>query len=187
MQREECQREREERQREDERKKEEEEQDELRRVAAFQRELEQQDRKDRSVREEHERRMEILRLEAELKQPRNDDRSGMSQCASTEALSAWLDGSERAWRRVPPKLPVPKYDEKTQIAEYLELFESVMYQNRYAEDAWGLALRTAGAGTNISPVISKGGAYKDMKAELLIAFGQKPEEVWTELMSAQQL
>ena len=129
MQREERQREREERQREDERKKEEEEQDEFRRVAAFQRELEQQ-------REEHERRMEILRREAELKQPQNDGRSGMSQCASTEALSAWLDGSETAWRRAPPKLPVPKYDEKTPIAEYLELFESVMCQNRYAEDAW---------------------------------------------------
>ena len=62
-----------------------------------------------------------------------------------------------------------------------------MSQNRYGEDAWGLALRTAGAGTKISPVISKGRAYKDMKAELLIAFGQKPEEVWTELMRAQQL
>ena len=48
-------------------------------------------------------------------------------------------------------------------------------------------MRTAGAGTKISPVISKGRAYKDMKAELLIAFGQKPEEVWTELMRAQQL
>ena len=82
------------------------------------------------------------------------------------------------------KLPVSKYDEKTPIAEYLELFESVMCQNRYEEDAWRLALRTAGAGTKISTVISKGGAYKDMKAELLIAFGQKPEEVWTELMNA---
>ena len=60
------------------------------------------------MREEHEPLMKILRLEAELKQPPNDGRSGMSQYASPEALSAWLDGWETAWRHAPPKLPVMK-------------------------------------------------------------------------------
>ena len=104
-----------------------------------------------------------------------------------EVKEVTIDDGETANRR-PPKLDVPKFENQflSNITKYLDLFENVVKQNGYEESMWPLALRTAVVGTKLENIVALGGAYQDLKNEILIAFGQRPEEIWNELINAEQ-
>ena len=104
-----------------------------------------------------------------------------------EVKEVMIDDGGTANRR-PSKLDVPKFEIKflSNITKHLELFENVVKQNGYEESMWPLALRTAVVDTKLANIVAVGGAYQDLKKEILIAFGQRPEEIWNELINAEQ-
>ena len=68
----------------------------------------------------------------------------------------------------------------------MDLFEGVVKQNGYEKEVWPLALRTAVAGTKLETIAAIGGSYDEIKQEILLAYGQTPEQIWHDLIQVKQ-
>ena len=89
------------------------------------------------LRLQHEQRMARIQKGQELSVPFYADEEESEEIMSTS-------------RRLPPKIPMPKYDDNVKdVSRYLELFEKVAKQNGYPQSSWSLAFRAAVAGTKI--------------------------------------
>ena len=90
-------------------------------------------------------------------------------------------------RRLPPKIPMPKYDDNVKdVSRYLELFEKVAKQNGYPQSSWSLAFRAAVAGTKLETIASLGESFDDIKKEVLLAHGYTAEQLWKQLTTIKQ-
>ena len=61
-----------------------------------------------------------------------------------------------------------------------------MKQNGYEKEVWPLALQTAVAGTKLETIAAIGGSYDEIKQEILLAYGQTPEQIWHDLIQVKQ-
>ena len=85
------------------------------------------------------------------------------------------------------KLEVPKFDAKTDVATYFEVFESIVKENGIAPKNWHLYLRNASAGTKLASIIDDfADSYEVLKKEALLAFGSTASSSWRELLSCRQ-
>ena len=90
-------------------------------------------------------------------------------------------------RRPALKLEVPKFDSKTDIATYFELFENIVRENGVAQKNWHLHLRNAAAGTKLATIIDDfSESFDVLKREALLAFGSTASSSWKELLSCRQ-
>ena len=61
-----------------------------------------------------------------------------------------------------------------------------MKQNGCEKEVWPLALRTAVAGTKLETIAAIGGSYDEIKQEILLAYGQTPEQIWHDLIQVKE-
>ena len=82
----------------------------------------------------------------------------------------------------------PKFEDKQiqSVTYYLDVIERIMEQNEFSQKNWALYLRSAAISTKLEALAELCGAYKDMKREILIAFGKTAEGPWNELMDVRQ-
>ena len=142
------------------------------------------DRRERRDLANQERTVEEMRAEiAELKQAMH------SQSSVASVVHSQLDGgsdTEEDRRGKPPRIPIPKFQDKQEIQGYLETFESLAKLNGYAESSWLLALRSAVMGTKLELTVEGLSNYAEAKAEILAAHGQTSDRCWKDLLSARQ-
>ena len=85
-------------------------------------------------------------------------------------------------------LKVPKFEERhlSDVRRYLNVFENIMEQNGWEEDAWALALKSAVVATRLGDIAESSSSCQQMTEEFLLAFGQTPEKLWASLANVKQ-
>ena len=109
----------------------------------------------------------------------------LSDGSSVSAGSSFMKSFDSQEQR-PPRIPVPKYENKQDVRRYLDVFESLMSANGYAEKDWLLALRSAVMGTKLETTLEGLDHYEEAKKEILLEHGQSVDKVWKELVSVRQ-
>ena len=152
-------------------------------------------RREEAVREENERKWKAemdARQEEVRMRLQHEQRMARIQKGQELSVPFYADEDESeeimsTGRRLPPNIPVPKYDDNVKdVSRYLELFEKVAKQNGYPQSSWSLAFRVAVAGTKLEMIASLGESFDDIKKEVLLAHGYTAEQLWKQLTTIKQ-